>query len=160
MSLKICQLVKQNYKPGLRLRCAQSAILQTTSRIMSTGYFFLYVFSAFVNNLYRQSIIIRKRKRARLPEIPDDTAETNALIRYEQPVPSYNDITAKKMQTGFQKALALYDTETNELFQRFQAGLCCFVIQSYHFSVYSRRLSIVRIRQDDVQDIRRCFPAH
>ncbi|CAF0898385.1 unnamed protein product [Brachionus calyciflorus] len=49
-----------------------------------------------------------------LPEIPSDTAETNELMRNDD-IPSFNEITANKVQTGVQKLVVNFDTDFNEL---------------------------------------------
>ena len=59
----------------------------------------------------------------RVPENPKDTPDTNALMRVEQQVPAYNEISPKKLQTGFQKLHVLHDTAVDHLLTQLKTGL-------------------------------------
>lgn len=51
-----------------------------------------------------------------LPEVPKDTAETNALMRNES-LPAINDLDIKQVLSGFQKLSINFDTELNNLLE-------------------------------------------
>ncbi len=56
-----------------------------------------------------------------LPEVPSDTPDTNALMRNDD-VPAYNEITSKKIQTGFQKLTVSYDAHFTNLINEFETS--------------------------------------
>jgi hypothetical protein len=57
-----------------------------------------------------------------LPEVPSDTAETNALMRNNDSLPSINELDIKKVQNGFQKLSINFDNDLNELIQSIGAS--------------------------------------
>lgn len=58
----------------------------------------------------------------RLPEIPSDTAETNAIMRLNDNIPALNELTPEKVQNGVQKLVVNYDSSLNELYKKFESG--------------------------------------
>lgn len=55
-----------------------------------------------------------------LPEVPSDTAETNALMRND-PLPAINELDYKKIQNGFQKLAITFDNDFNKLVEDLSA---------------------------------------
>jgi hypothetical protein len=56
-----------------------------------------------------------------LPEVPQDTAETNALMRNEN-LPALNELDIKKVQNGFQKLSINFDNDLNTLLDQISNG--------------------------------------
>lgn len=57
----------------------------------------------------------------RLPEVPSDTAETNAFMRIEN-IPPLNEIEPKQVISGFQKLLVNFETDVFNLMERIDSG--------------------------------------
>jgi hypothetical protein len=56
-----------------------------------------------------------------LPEIPPDTAETNALLRNDE-IPAFNELNPNKVQTGLLKLMITFDSSFNELIENLSKG--------------------------------------
>lgn len=58
----------------------------------------------------------------RMPEIPPDTPETNPIMRVNENVPAFSELTPKLVQSGVQKLVINYETEMDSLYKQFDGG--------------------------------------
>lgn len=78
-------------------------------------------------------MLIKNLIRPRLPEVPKDTSETNALMRNDN-FPALNELDIKKVQNGFQKLSINYDNDLNNLLEELASGNYC---------IFENRLNIL-----------------
>ena len=58
----------------------------------------------------------------RLPEIPEDTAQTNVFMKYDTTVPAFSEIDPNKIQNGLLKLATNVDATVNSIVNEFQKG--------------------------------------
>lgn len=63
-----------------------------------------------------------------MPEVPSDTAETNALMRNDDNLPAINELDIKKVQNGFQKLSINFDNDLNDLLLSIEASKIFFFL--------------------------------
>ena len=58
----------------------------------------------------------------RLPEIPEDTPQTNVFMKFDTTVPAFSEIDPNKIQNGLLKLATNVDATVNSIINEFQKG--------------------------------------